>query len=251
MIRGMWRSAPRGPPARGCSWCRCMPTVGSPRAQGGRPVCRRSLAEPRTEVHNHEGSRYEYSGPAEQAGDFFRGARRRQISSPRAPVSRGSGVRVCVGGDGAPGRRHAVLRIYDWRGPVTVELSGPRQNTTCAAARRAGGIFDAPVTQVEIRAATLPGAIPVTVRVAKRAIDLPVIVQGADLIAWQWWNRRLRRPLSPTHDSPLVVATLPWGPRWIGVRLRENPDDVFGVDPTLSRSHIWNLQFDAYDPGLA
>jgi len=143
-----------------------------------------------------------------------------------------------------------LLRIYDWRGSGDfVELSGPRQNTHGAQLLEGlGGIFDAPVTQVEIRAATLPGAIPVTVRVAKRAIDLPVIVQGADSIAWQWWNRRLRRLLSPTHDSPLVVATLPWGPRWIGVRLREHPDDVFGVDPTLSRSHIWNLQFDAYDP---
>lgn len=46
------------------------------RAQGGQAGLSQVLAEPRTEVHNHEGSRYEYSGPAEQAGDFFRGARR-------------------------------------------------------------------------------------------------------------------------------------------------------------------------------
>lgn len=143
-----------------------------------------------------------------------------------------------------------VFRIYDWRGTGDfVELSGPRQNEHGAQALEGvGGLFEAPRTLVEIKAATLPGGIPVSVRVEKLELDLPTIIQGRDSLEWQWWNRRIRRLLSFEHDSPVVVQTLPWGPRWMPMRLKAVPDDPFEEDPTWSLTQIWNWQLVGYDP---
>lgn len=143
-----------------------------------------------------------------------------------------------------------IVRLYDWRGSGDfVELSGPRQNRHgCQLLEGVGGLWEAPIELVEIKTAQLPGSIPVTVRVEKMMIDLPIIVQGKDSLEWQWWNRRLNRLLSDTHDSPLVVSTLLSGPRWIGVRKAKALDDAIEEDPTLSLSQIWNPQLAAHDP---
>ncbi|QBI97709.1 minor tail protein [Gordonia phage Dogfish] len=143
-----------------------------------------------------------------------------------------------------------VVRLYDWRGTGKfVELSGPRQNQHGAQLLEGlAGLWEAPITQVEIKTARLPGGIPVTVRIEKMRIEMATIIQGRDSVEWQIWNRRIRSLLSPTHDSPLVVQTLPWGVRWIGVRLAQTPDDPFDLDPTLTKTQIWNWELDAYDP---
>lgn len=143
-----------------------------------------------------------------------------------------------------------VVRLYDWRGTGRfVELSGPRQNDHGAQLLEGlGGIWEPPITQVEIKTARLPGSIPVTVRVETAEIDLPVIIQGRDSIEWQLWNRRINDLLSDTHDSPLVVQTLPWGVRWLPVRKKKSLDDPFEEDPTVSRTQVWNWQLVAHDP---
>lgn len=152
-----------------------------------------------------------------------------------------------------PGTRlvdDTVVRLYDWRGSGQfVELAGPRQGEHGAILLEGvGGLWEVPITLVEIKTARLPGSIPVTVRVEKAEIDLATIVQGKDSIEWQWWNRRINRLLSDTHDSALVVQTLPWGPRWMPVRKAKSLDDPIEEDPTLSRSQIWNWQLVGHDP---
>lgn len=152
-----------------------------------------------------------------------------------------------------PGTRlidDTVVRLYDWRGTGRfVELSGPRQNEHGAQLLEGvGGLWEPPITLVEIKTARLPGAIPVTVRVEKAEIDLPTIIQGKDSIEWQIWNQRINNLVSDSHDSPLVVQTLPWGPRWLKVRKAKGLEDPFEEDPTLARSQIWNWQLVAYDP---
>ncbi|WLP91314.1 hypothetical protein [Gordonia sp. NB41Y] len=143
-----------------------------------------------------------------------------------------------------------IVRLYDWRGTGDfVELSGPRQHVHGAQLLEGvGGLWEPPITLIEIKTARLPGAIPVTVRVEKIEIDLPTIIQGRDSIEWQWWNRRINRMLSDSHDSPLVVSTLPWGPRWMPVRKAEALSDPFEEDPTLALTQIWNWKLVGYDP---
>ncbi|GAC59347.1 hypothetical protein [Gordonia sihwensis] len=143
-----------------------------------------------------------------------------------------------------------LVRLYDWRGTGQfVELSGPRQGDHGAQLLEGvGGLWEAQRSLVKIETARLPGSIPVTVRIEELLIDLPTIVQGSDSLEWQWWNRRIHRMLSFTHDSPLVVQTLPWGPRWISVRRRAAHEEEIVEDPTFGLSQIWTWQLVAHDP---
>lgn len=143
-----------------------------------------------------------------------------------------------------------VMRIYDWRGTGRfVELAGPRQaDHGVQLLEGLGGIWEAPRRLVKIETARLPGSIPVTVRIEEMLIDFTTIVQGRDSVEWQAWNRRIHDLLSFTHDSPLVVQTLPWGVRWMPVRRRAAHEAEIVEDPTFGLSQVWDWQLVGHDP---
>lgn len=143
-----------------------------------------------------------------------------------------------------------VVRLYHWNGSGKfIEFAGPRQDERgVVLLEGVEGLMHAPIVPVRIQTARLPGSIPVTYRIEHRIFDLATLVTGPDSIAWQYYNKALLDMLSPKYDSPLMVQTLPWGPRWIGVRREKRPDDPIEEDPTWSKEQVWNWTLVAHDP---